>query len=68
MTNQERKALQEYINEVFQYEHDMSTTILARLLLLCELLVDKGILKAEDIENKLSDINVAIMLKDTEGE
>lgn len=63
MSEKERRTINDYILEVFHYEHDLSSTILARLLLLCELLVEKGILKDEDIQNKLSDLNVAIMMK-----
>ena len=37
MTEAERYYFQEYVKEVFHYEHQCSTEILARVLLLCEL-------------------------------
>ena len=42
MTEAERHYFQEYVKEVFHYEHQCSTEILARVLLLCELLIEKG--------------------------
>lgn len=63
MTDAERKSIEKYVKEVFHYEHDLSAVILARLLLLCELLIEKNILKEEDVMNKLSDVNVAEMLQ-----
>ena len=62
MSNKEREVIAEYIREVFHYEHQLSAEILARLLLLCELLIEKGILNEEDVFKKLDDVNVAIML------
>ena len=62
MSNKEREVIAEYIREVFHCEHQLSAEILARLLLLCELLIEKGILNEEDVFKKLDDINVAIML------
>lgn len=65
MTNEERETLNEYIKEVFHYEHQCSAEILARLMLLCELLVEKGIVTEKETENKLSIINVAKIMKET---
>lgn len=62
MSNKEREVIAEYIREVFHYEHQSSAEILARLLLLCELLIEKGVLDNEDVFKKLDDVNVAIML------
>lgn len=62
MSNKEREVIAEYIREVFHYEHQSSAEILARLLLLCELLIEKGVLDDEDVFKKLDDVNVAIML------
>ena len=50
--------------EVFHYEHDLSTTILARLLLVCELLIKKGFLTEEELMDTLSDKNIALMMKE----
>lgn len=63
MTNQERKAIEAYVKEVFHYEHQCSTEILARLLLLCELLVEKGVITDDEVQNKLSIVNVAQMMQ-----
>lgn len=63
MTNQERKDIETYVKEVFHYEHQCSTEILARLLLLCELLVEKGVITDGEVQNKLSIINVAQMMQ-----
>lgn len=62
MTNKERYIIEKYIREVFHYEHDLSTTILARLLLLCELLVEKGLLTDVEVFKKLSPKNIAEMM------
>lgn len=64
MTNQERKAIADYVKEVFHYEHQCSAEILAKLLLLCELLVEKGVITNDEIQNKLSIVNVAQMMQD----
>lgn len=63
MTNQELKAIEAYIKEVFHYEHQCSAEILARLLLLCELLVEKGIITDDEVQDKLSIVNVARMMQ-----
>lgn len=63
MTYQERKDITNYIKEVFHYEHQCSTEILARLLLLCELLVEKGVITNDEVQNKLSVVNVARMMQ-----
>lgn len=63
MTYQERKGIANYIKEVFHYEHQCSTEILARLLLLCELLVEKGVITDDEVQNKLSIVNVARMMQ-----
>lgn len=59
MTNEERKLIQEYIEEVFHYEHQCSTEILARVMLLCGLLVDKGLLTYKEVMEALSEKNIA---------
>lgn len=59
MTNKERQAIEEYVKELFHYEHQCSTEILARMMLLCELLIEKGVLTDDDIINKLSIRNVS---------
>lgn len=64
VTNQERRAIEKYVLEVFHYEHDLSTTILARLLLVCELLIKKGIFTEEELMETLSDKNIASMMKE----
>lgn len=63
MTEAERRYFQEYVKEVFHYEHQCSTEILARLLLLCELLVEKGVITDDEVQNKLSVVNVARMMQ-----
>lgn len=64
MTNEERKYFAEYVEEVFHYEHQCSTEILARVLLLCELLIDKGVLSDSDIMETLSLENIAAIMKE----
>ena len=59
MTEVERHYFQEYVREVFHYEHQCSTEILARVALLCELLVEKGIITDEEVAEKLATPNVA---------
>ena len=59
MTEAERRYFQEYVKEVFHYEHQSSTEILARVLLLCELLVENGVIKDEEVAEKLAITNVA---------
>ena len=64
MTDKERRAIEKYVSDVFPYEHDLSTTILARLLLVCELLIKKGFLTEEELMDALSDKNIALMMKE----
>lgn len=64
MSNRDCKAIEKYVLEVFHYEHDLSTTILARLLLVCELLIEKGLLSEQELMSKLSEKNVAKMMKE----
>ena len=59
MSNKERKAIEKYVLEVFHYEHQCSTEILARMMLLCELLIEKGVLTDEEVMEKLSIVNIA---------
>ena len=59
MNNKERRAIEKYILEVFHYEHQCSTEILARMMLLCELLIEKGVLTDEEVMEKLSIVNIA---------
>lgn len=49
MTEAERYYFQEYVKEVFHYEHQCSTEILARVLLLCELLIEKGLITDAEV-------------------
>ena len=64
MSDKERRAIEKYVLEVFHYEHQCSTEILARMMLLCELLIEKGILTDEDIMEKLSMVNVAEIMNE----
>ena len=59
MTEAERRYFQEYIKEAFHYEHQCSTEILARVLLLCELLIEKGLITDAEVAEKLAAPNVA---------
>lgn len=59
MTEAERRYFQEYVKEVFHYEHQCSTEILARVLLLCELLIEKGLITDVEVAEKLAAPNVA---------
>ena len=59
MTEAERLYFQKYIMEVFYYEHRCSTEILARVLLLCELLIEKGLITDAEVAEKLAAPNVA---------
>ena len=59
MSNNERRAIEKYVLEVFHYEHQCSTEILARMMLLCELLIEKGVLTDEEVMEKLSIVNIA---------
>ena len=59
MTETERYYFQEYVKEVFHYEHQCSTEILARVLLLCELLIEKGLITDVEVAEKLAAPNVA---------
>ena len=58
MTEAERLYFQKYVMEVFHYEHQCSTEILARVLLLCELLIEKGLITDAEVAEKLSNPNV----------
>lgn len=64
MNNKERKAIEKYVLEVFHYEHQCSTEILARMMLLCELLIEKGVLTDEEIMEKLSMVNIAEIMNE----
>ena len=59
MTEAERRYFQEYVKEAFHYEHQCSTEILARVLLLCELLIEKGLITDAEVAEKLATPNVA---------
>ncbi len=59
MTEAERRYFQEYVKEAFHYEHQCSTEILARVLLLCELLIEKGLITDAEVAEKLAVPNVA---------
>lgn len=64
MNNKERKAIEKYVLEVFHYEHQCSTEILARMMLLCELLIEKGVLTDEEVMEKLSMVNIAEIMNE----
>ena len=64
MSNKERKAIEKYVLEVFHYEHQCSTEILARIMLLCELLIEKGVLTDEEVIEKLSIVNIAEIMNE----
>lgn len=64
MTEKERKAINDYILEVFNYEHDLSTVIYTRLMLLAELLIKKGLITEEEMMDALSEKNVAEMMNE----
>lgn len=64
MTETERRYFQEYVKEVFHYEHQCSTEILARVMLLCELLIEKGVLTDKEVIDKLSILNIAEIMNE----
>ena len=64
MNNKERRAIEKYVLEVFHYEHQCSTEILARMMLLCELLIEKGVLTDEEVMEKLSMVNIAEIMNE----
>ena len=64
MSNNERRAIEKYVLEVFHYEHQCSTEILARMMLLCELLIEKGVLTDEEVMKKLSIVNIAEIMNE----
>ena len=64
MNNKERRAIEKYVLEVFHYEHQCSTEILARMMLLCELLIEKGVLTDEEVIEKLSMVNIAEIMNE----
>lgn len=64
MSSNERRAIEKYVLEVFHYEHQCSTEILARIMLLCELLIEKGVLTDEEVMKKLSIVNIAEIMNE----
>ena len=64
MSNKERRVIEKYVLEVFHYEHQCSTEILARMMLLCELLIEKGVLTDEEVMEKLSMVNIAEIMNE----
>ena len=64
MNNKERRAIEKYVLEVFHYEHQCSTEILARMMLLCELLIEKSVLTDEEVMEKLSIVNIAEIMNE----
>lgn len=57
--------------EIFKVEHEYSAEVLARVLLLCELLVEKGYITEDEVATYLSDEEVANFIKEsmeTKGE
>ena len=64
MNSKEREAIEKYVLEVFHYEHQCSTEILARMMLLCELLIEKGVLTDEEVMEKLSIVNIAEIMNE----
>ena len=65
MTEAERRYFQKYVKEVFNYEHRCSTEILARVLLLCELLIEKGLITDAEVAEKLSTPNVEEIISES---
>ena len=59
MTNEERESIRKYVLEVFHYEHQLSATILAKLLNVVELLIDKGYINEYEAMACLSDVAIA---------
>ena len=64
MSNNERRAIEKYVLEVFHYEHQCSTEILARIMLLCEIIIEKGVLTDEEVMGKLSIVNIAEIMNE----
>ena len=64
MNNKEREAIEKYVLEVFHYEYQCSAEILARMMLLCELLIEKGVLTDEEVMEKLSIVNIAEIMNE----
>ena len=64
MTNEERESIRKYVLEVFHYEHQLSTTILAKLLNVVELLIDKGYINEYEAMACLSDVAIAKQMED----
>ena len=64
MSDKERRAIEKYVLEVFHYEHQCSTEVLARMMLLCELLIEKGVLTDEEVMEKLSIVNIAEIMNE----
>ena len=64
MNNKERRAIEKYVLEVFHYEDQRSTEMLARMMLLCELLIEKGVLTDEEVMEKLSMVNIAEIMNE----
>lgn len=64
MSDKERRVIEKYVLEVFHYEHQCSTEILARMMLLCELLIEKGVLTDEEVMEKLSIVNIAEIMNE----
>ena len=64
MNNKEGEAIEKYVLEVFHYEHQCSAEILARMMLLCELLIEKGVLTDEEVMEKLSMVNIAEIMNE----
>ena len=64
MSDKERRAIEKYVLEVFHYEHQCSTEVLARMMLLCELLIEKSVLTDEEVMEKLSIVNIAEIMNE----
>ena len=64
MNNKEREAIEKYVLKVFHYEHQCSTEILARMMLLCEKKKKKGVLTDEEVMEKLSMVNIAEIMNE----
>ena len=64
MNNKEREAIEKYVIKVFHYENQCYTEILARMMLLCELLIEKGVLTDEEVMEKLSIVNIAEIMNE----
>ena len=65
MSEIEKKLFDEMMLGIQDAMH-MNVETLTRLMLLCELLIEKGIFTEDEVMNKLSNENVELMLAESE--